>query len=129
MIGRTYPNPEQPVIQLSGNPEYDEEPALTIGEAFSNAAYIKSLVAAVVVVIGGVAPNLVSGMDQDWQSALSVIIGAIGLIYMVWKAKRVPQDQAAVTRDAVFSPATVQDLIENPGKHPPVVTPPGNAVG
>ena len=92
------------------NNDMIHEPARTIGSKFADAQYVKTLITAIVAVIGAIAPQLITSLNDTVQNSITTIIVALAGIYLTTTAKQVPIRQAEETRDAVYSPASVQSI-------------------
>lgn len=96
----------------TNTPNMDREPALTIGEIFSKKKLIQPAIAAAVAIIAGIF-NLTVG-DALVDNLTTVIMFAA----MIWAAlganrehAQKSTEQAAETREAVYSPATTKRLV------------------
>lgn len=90
------------------------EPALTIGDMFKDKAMVKTIVAAVA---GLVAAAFKVGVDDAMLDNVVTIImfGAMALtpVFAQMEARKRSEEQAKATRDAVYAPATVADLVDD----------------
>lgn len=94
-------------------PNMEREPALTIGEMFASKPLIKPVIAAAVAVIAGLL-NLTVG--EGTIENLTTLVMFAAMVYAPIAAKReqakLATEQAAETREAVYSPATAKKLVQ-----------------
>ncbi len=96
---------------MPNTPNYEREPALTIGEIFANKTLIRPAIAAAVAIIAGLF-NLAVG-DSTVDNITTVVMFA-AMLYAPIAANREQKDlateQAKETREKVFAPSTVKEI-------------------
>jgi hypothetical protein len=100
-----------PEILVPADPQMATEPAVTIGRQFADQTRVKALVLAAFTLIGLVAPHLVPELDDTLANAISTLVVLVASVIMAQQASAVPKAQAAVTREAVVSPATAAQAV------------------
>ena len=97
-----------PQIDIPANPALAKEPALEIGKVFASKAMLQPIVAAALAIVARI-----TGMVVD-DELISDITTMVMFGAMIWAAvsaqviaSRRAKEQAAVTREAVYSPQTV----------------------
>lgn len=89
------------------------EPALTVGEIFADKAMIRPVVSAAVGIIAQVLNMTVS---DDLTSNITLVVTFIAMAYTAYSAQtgkaESAREQAAATREVVYSPATVTAIAE-----------------
>ena len=105
------------------------EPARTIGETFASKAMLRTYVSATVAVVAGALNKTVSDAMVD-NITLIVMFLAMATTAIIAKLeqRKLAKAQAEETRDAVYSPATVDKLVEKAAEtqQPDVPPPPGD---
>jgi hypothetical protein len=102
---------ENPIV-LPDEPGMATEPAVTIGEVFANKAVIQPAIAAVVSIAAGIFKFTADTSDLvDQLTTLVLFLGIVwGALSAQWEARRRAKEQALVTREAVYAPATVEAI-------------------
>lgn len=102
---------EAPKVIVPDSPALAQEPARTIGREFADAAYVRTLLLAVFAVTGALAPQLIPSLDDGLATSLSTIIVAVVGLVLARQAKVTPRQQGEATREAVYSPASVAEIV------------------
>lgn len=96
---------------MPNTPNYEREPALTIGEIFANKTLIRPAIAAAVAIIAGLFSLTVADSMVD---NITTVIMFAAMIYTPFAAKReqanLAKEQAKETREKVFAPSTVKEI-------------------
>lgn len=97
-----------PVVEMPRDTRMASEPAATIGDVFASKAMLQPIVAAALAIVARI-----TGMVVD-DALVSDITTMVMFAAMVWAAvsaqviaSRRAKEQAAVTRESVYSPQTV----------------------
>lgn len=99
-----------PTVMIPVEDGMAEEPVRTIGQQFANISFIKTLVGAAVTILGIVAPHLASGIDTNEANAISLVVVVIAGAIASYRARSVPKEQAAKTREWVWPAQSVADI-------------------
>lgn len=103
-----------PHVPVPGNTDMAEEPAMTIGDIFANKTMIQPAIAALVAVISGLTGWIVA---DDVVSNLTYLVTFGAVIWTAVSAQATARrrafDQARVTREAVYAPQTVADIVDD----------------
>jgi hypothetical protein len=100
-----------PAVVVPMNEDMATEPAVTLGQKFSDATFVKALIGAAFTIIGVVAPHLITKLDDNLANAISTAVVLLASVVVAQQAKSVPKQQAAQTREAVYSPSSVADIV------------------
>lgn len=119
---------------MPNTPNYEREPALTVGEIFANKALVRPIIAATVATIAGVVSLFIgdgtvitAGDDVIENLTTLVMFGAIAYTPIAAKREqaKLAKEQAEKTREKVYAPATVKRIArraattQNPSIEPP----------
>lgn len=92
-------------------PDFDNEPALTIGDIFADKAMIKTYVTAI---LGILATGTRFVADDALIDNIAIVVQLVAVIVTPFVAQyengERAKAQAEVTREAVFAPATVAEI-------------------
>ena len=106
------PQPNSTAVIVPMNEKMATEPARTIGQQFSDATFVKALIGAGFTIVGVVAPHLVPRLDDNLANAISTVVVLLASVLVAQQAKAVPKQQATETREAVYSPQSVADIVQ-----------------
>lgn len=111
---------------MPNTPNYEREPALTIGEIFANKTLIRPAIAAAVAIAAGLF-NLTIG--NETVDNLTTVVMFAAMLYAPIAANReqknLATEQAKETREKVYAPATVKRIArESAEAGEPMVDPP-----
>ena len=98
---------------MTTTPDFEREPALTIGNIFANKAMIKTYVAAI---LGIVATGTRFVADDALIENIATVVQLAAVILTPFVAQyengERAEQQAKATREAVYAPETVQAIVE-----------------
>jgi uncharacterized membrane protein len=102
-----------PALVEPVNDQMAAEPARTIGKQFADATFVKALILAAFAIVGSIAPHLVPQLNEQLATSITAVVVAVAGLLVAQQARAVPRAQAEVTRDAVYAPKTVADIVAN----------------
>lgn len=105
------PQNSTPALVEPVNDQMAAEPARTIGQQFANATFVKAVILAVFAIAGSIAPHLVPQLNEQMATSITTVVVAVAGLLVAQQARAVPRAQAEVTRDAVYAPKTVADIV------------------
>jgi len=103
---------QTPNVPVPANTDLAYEPALTIGELFANKATLKALIVAVVGALVAIGVNVPDGLADNVVTILNIVVPIVVALYGGAQLRAQAKAQAAKTREAVYAPATVKQLVD-----------------
>lgn len=103
-----------PHVPVPANTDMAEEPAMTIGDIFANKTLIQPMIAAAVALVSGITGYVA---EDDLVSNITTLIAGLAILWTAVSAQMTAanraREQARVTREAVYAPQTVADIVDD----------------
>lgn len=100
-----------PTVIVPSSPAMASEPARTIGAAYAGRQDVRLFITTLFALAAAVGLHVASGVSDQVLILADLIIPVALMLYARWKLAQNARQQAEATRDAVYAPTTVADLV------------------